>query len=455
MQTTDFLRQHLDSTNRSARAASDSSQDKAAIHDARASTSQLRQLQSAIDASPRVAALNTMTQLMNREQPINGLQAAPVRSSNRSGLPDDLKSGIETLSGVSMDHVKVHYDSSQPAQLNALAYAQGNDIHLAPGQERHLPHEAWHVVQQHRGNVKPTVEVQGVGVNDDAALEREADTMGTRALQMRTAVLSNGPAPAQRRAPAPVFQLAQEANPATVSRDYTSNADGTSNVVDAQVRSTSDGGAPSCIPEGWSDVLAKAAKVKGSWVRFHLLNQNLGGAGSRKDNLVPTSVAANHNGTWKAMEQEAQGVAAGNQWVWWRTEVTYHPANAGAGHGIGFPSKINVQSKKWNGNAWIDLTAGNGNYDLTLTAPQFGAGQVQRYFHEITGAQWQNVVGVTNNNLIAALVRHSADIKDLDDLSTQVFYSERYNFQDLDSQIENIDDAVRGNNPDLKILLEE
>ena len=30
---------------------------------------------------------------------------------------------------------------------DALAYAQGSDIHLAPGQEQHLPHEAWHVVQ--------------------------------------------------------------------------------------------------------------------------------------------------------------------------------------------------------------------------------------------------------------------------------------------------------------------
>jgi hypothetical protein len=51
---------------------------------------------------------------------------------------------------MSMDHVKVHYNSSQPAQLNALAYAQGSDIHVAPGQEQHLPHEAWHVVQQAR-----------------------------------------------------------------------------------------------------------------------------------------------------------------------------------------------------------------------------------------------------------------------------------------------------------------
>jgi hypothetical protein len=101
---------------------------------------------------------------------------------NNTGLPDNLKSGIEALSGLSLDHVKVHYNSAQPAQLNALAYAQGSDIHLAPGQEQHLPHEAWHIVQQAQGRVKPTMQMKdGVPVNDDAGLEREADLMGAKA----------------------------------------------------------------------------------------------------------------------------------------------------------------------------------------------------------------------------------------------------------------------------------
>jgi hypothetical protein len=105
------------------------------------------------------------------------------RQRNDTGLPDELKSGIETLSGVSLDAVRVHYDSAQPAQLNALAYAQGSDIHVGPGQEGHLPHEAWHVVQQAQGRVRPTTQLQdGVSINDDEALEREADAMGDKAL---------------------------------------------------------------------------------------------------------------------------------------------------------------------------------------------------------------------------------------------------------------------------------
>jgi len=104
------------------------------------------------------------------------------QNANNTGLPDHLKSGIESLSGMSMDNVKVHYNSAQPAQLNALAYAQGTDIHIAPGQERHLPHEAWHVVQQAQGRVLPTMQMKnGVPVNDDKGLEQEADAMGIKA----------------------------------------------------------------------------------------------------------------------------------------------------------------------------------------------------------------------------------------------------------------------------------
>jgi hypothetical protein len=98
-------------------------------------------------------------------------------------MPDQLKSGIESLSGLAIDHVKVHYNSAKPAQLNAHAYAQGSDIHVAPGQEQHLPHEAWHIVQQVQGRVQPTMQLNGgVPVNDDVSLEQEADVMGAQAL---------------------------------------------------------------------------------------------------------------------------------------------------------------------------------------------------------------------------------------------------------------------------------
>ena len=130
-------------------------------------------------------------QRVEEEEPLQGKFAAEspaqleqqfVAKPNNTGLPDNLKSGIEHLSGISMDSVRVHYNSSQPAQLNALAYAQATDIHVAPGQEQHLPHETWHVVQQAQRRVQPTIQMKdGAPVNDDKGLEHEADVMGARA----------------------------------------------------------------------------------------------------------------------------------------------------------------------------------------------------------------------------------------------------------------------------------
>jgi hypothetical protein len=150
---------------------------------------------SAIHNSPHVTAqrqqlgslIGKTAQREEVEEPLQPKVAqreeTPAKPNN-TGLPDNLKSGIESLSGISMDNVRVHYNSSQPAQLNALAYAQGTDIHVAPGQEQHLPHEAWHVVQQAQGRVKPTLQMKGgvsVSVNDDTGLEHEADVMGAKA----------------------------------------------------------------------------------------------------------------------------------------------------------------------------------------------------------------------------------------------------------------------------------
>ena len=100
------------------------------------------------------------------------------KKANNTGLPENVKNNTESISGISLDDVKVNYNSNKPAQLNAHAYAEGSNIHVAPGQEKHIGHEAWHVVQQKQGRVKPTTEVGGVPINDNKSLESEADKMG-------------------------------------------------------------------------------------------------------------------------------------------------------------------------------------------------------------------------------------------------------------------------------------
>src|SRR4051794_40837264 len=109
--------------------------------------------------------------------------AAAPSAPDRTGLPAGLKAGVEQLSGIAMDDVRVHRNSAEPARLGADAYARGSDIHLGPGQERHLPHEAWHVVQQKQGRGRPTMQLKGaVAINDESGLESEADAMGAKAL---------------------------------------------------------------------------------------------------------------------------------------------------------------------------------------------------------------------------------------------------------------------------------
>lgn len=106
---------------------------------------------------------------------------------NTSDLPDHLKSGIENLSGYSMDDVTVHYNSDVPSQLKSHLYDKGKAVHIGNNQEKQLPHEAWHIVQQEDGRIRPTLTAKaGVTINDDQKLENEADMLGTEALQMRS-----------------------------------------------------------------------------------------------------------------------------------------------------------------------------------------------------------------------------------------------------------------------------
>ena len=112
----------------------------------------------------------------------SSLEATQLKSErNNTGLPDNIKNGVENLSGQSLDDVKVHLNSDKPAQMKAHAYAEGNQIHVASGQEKHLAHEAWHVVQQKENRVSPTTKINGLNVNTDKSLEKEADVMGAKA----------------------------------------------------------------------------------------------------------------------------------------------------------------------------------------------------------------------------------------------------------------------------------
>lgn len=103
-------------------------------------------------------------------------QKAQTYKPNLTGIPTQMKLDFERQSGLSFDDVRVHYNSDKPAQLQALAYTQGTQVYVGPGQERHLPHELRHIVQQKQGRVRANGIINNVPVNIETSLEREADT---------------------------------------------------------------------------------------------------------------------------------------------------------------------------------------------------------------------------------------------------------------------------------------
>jgi hypothetical protein len=126
---------------------------------------QMRQFSEQVDSSEE------MQELSGYQEQIN----SGKEKKNNTGIPDNIKKGIEAISGISLDDVRVYYNSLKPEEIDAHAYAEGNNVYIASGQEEHLPHELWHIVQQKDGLVKATGKVKGKKVNEKENLEADAN----------------------------------------------------------------------------------------------------------------------------------------------------------------------------------------------------------------------------------------------------------------------------------------
>jgi ribosomal protein S18 acetylase RimI-like enzyme len=119
-------------------------------------------------------------------------QRAAIANSGGQAIPAPVRTKMESAFNTSFANVRVHKGNHADA-VGAIAYTQGNHIHFAPGRfnpetssgQALLGHELAHVVQQRQGRVKPTTQVNGLPVNDQVALEKEADTLGQKAAQMK------------------------------------------------------------------------------------------------------------------------------------------------------------------------------------------------------------------------------------------------------------------------------
>lgn len=114
--------------------------------------------------------------------PIAAPPITPARApGGGSPLPGETRGRMERLFGADFGAVRVHQGEAAE-RAGAQVYAQGADLHFAPGRFEPqggalLGHELAHVVQHAEGRA-PGPQAKGAG--GDPALEREADEMGAR-----------------------------------------------------------------------------------------------------------------------------------------------------------------------------------------------------------------------------------------------------------------------------------
>lgn len=278
-----------------------------------------RKLQDAINNSSRVEQLKAYQQLANNftsqttqrkenleEETLQGKFASIQKKENNTGLPDNLKSGIESLSGMSMDHVKVHYNSSQPAQLNAHAYAQGSEIHVAPGQEQHVPHEAWHVVQQAQGRVKPTMQMKPV------QLKSQVFTQQDQSYNYGTGSINVGQ----------VMEVGLDPN--DMKHGQSANLNTSQDPMMSEIR------------QQWG--IKGGALVKG-----HLWNDNLGGS-AMNYNLYPITKAANSDHLGYVENKAKEYIWQHQQPIYYKVEVDGTPDINSA------KAEFDCEIRAWNPN---------------------------------------------------------------------------------------------------------
>ncbi len=126
----------------------------------------------------------------HRVNPLWQSLATQPSSSAGARLPEGVRAGMERSFGWDFSTVRVHQDQ-RAASIGARAYTRGVDVHFAPGEyapqtatgRALLGHELAHVTQQASGRVRATAQAKGGAINDDPALEAEADRLGHQAAQ--------------------------------------------------------------------------------------------------------------------------------------------------------------------------------------------------------------------------------------------------------------------------------
>jgi hypothetical protein len=145
-----------------------------------------------------------------------------------------LQHDMERSFGADFSSVRIHEGGAAGA-LGARAFTRGESIHVAPGElnpsspdsRSLIGHELAHVVQQRAGRVATPQGFGGLGINDDAGLEAEADRAGDRAARGEpagmahaggTAATGHAPVQAKLRWAGELQWINAKTNPAIASK---------------------------------------------------------------------------------------------------------------------------------------------------------------------------------------------------------------------------------------------
>ena len=134
----------------------------------------------------RKAARNAVAQAKDAMSAESGGESV-ASSGGGSPMAENVRKPMESSFGADFSDVRVHQGGEAQA-MGATAYAQGTDLHFAPGAydpgsksgKELLGHELTHVVQQREGRVE-TPQGKDSPINSDPGLEAEADSLGERA----------------------------------------------------------------------------------------------------------------------------------------------------------------------------------------------------------------------------------------------------------------------------------
>ena len=235
------------------------------------------------------------------------------------------------------------------------------------------------------------------------------------------------PLPSQARLPIQmkpdVIQMAPPAAPPAVQTPPTLTGTGgkAKTVTSTILPGALDGGAPSVAPVGWDWLYQNLPKVKGTWVRFHILNRKLGGPGNNVLNLIPTTHLDNHSPSWRQFEAAAQAAHDTGKTIHWEGEVDgYYGVPAAPTDG--FPTGLSAEYWVWDaaGRKWDE----GKKVGLKFAAPSAGddGGSMLLHASELTGDHWK-AVGIAYKPIRDWLVKNRENwklplsniVKDLED----------------------------------------